>query len=311
MKKQNIIWCIVVILIILFTSGAVIYANKINSKDEDELLKSKVKEEINYLDSKISSMLNSLNNISLRNYIVKEEEINTQNDGEQNNDSSQGDSGGGTAGGQSQQEQGGSDSKSSSSSAGKNEKEPKTTTQMEYNTVIGNNRTPEWNNLKTEVENLYSSWSVIILDLYKLNIDGDKILQLSNLLDKLTFNVKEEKKEDSLNTLTNMYSCIVGYANKLYNDNNYKKILTTRENIFYAYANVNTKNWEEVEKRLGQAEKAYVENLNNGNSTEKEFNLNKGYILLKELQNSTEEQDEDIFYIQYKNVMEEMNLLMS
>ena len=311
MKKQNVIWFILVILIIVFASGAAIYANKINEKDESELLKEKVKEETNYLDSKISSMLNSLNNITLRNYIVKSEEISTQSSGNENQNSSQGDSGGSSQGGQSEQSQGGSDSKSSGSSSGGNEKEPKTTTKMEQKTVIDSDRNPNWNNLKQEIENLYSSWNVIILDLYKLNIEGDKILEFSDLLDKLTQNIKDENKEESLKTLTNMYSSIVGYANAFSDDEGIKKILTAKENIFYAYANVDSKNWEEIQNRLQQAEAAYVENLNNDNNSQKEFNLNKGYILLKELQNSISQQDEDVFYIKYKNLMEELNLLMS
>lgn len=311
MKKQNIIWCIIVLLIIVFASGAAIYANKINDKDESELLKDKVKEEINYLDSKISSMLNSLNNITLRNYIVKSEEINTQSSGDENKNSSQGDSGGSSQGGQSEQSQGSSNSKSSDSSSNGNEKEPKTTTQMEQDSIIGADRTPQWNNLKKEIENLYSSWNVIILDLYKFNIDGDKILKFSDLLDTLTLNIKDENKEESLKTLTNMYSSIVGYVNSFSDEENFKKILIAKENIFYAYANVDSKNWEEIQNRLQQAENAYVENLNNDNNSEKEFNLNKGYILLKELQNSITQQDEDVFYIKYKNLMEELNLIMS
>lgn len=311
MKKHNIIWFIIVILIILFAGGAAIYANKINDKDENELLKDKVKEEINYLDSKISSMLNSLNNINLRNYIVKSEEINTQSSGDEGQKSSKGDSAGDSQSGQSEQNQEDSDSKSSGSSSGGNEEEPKTTTQMEQSTVIGNDKSPRWNNLKSEIENLYSSWNVIILDLYKLNIDGNKILQFSDLLDNLTLNIKDENKEECLNTLTNMYSSIVGYVNDFSNEENFKKILTTRENIFYAYANVDSKNWDEIQKRLQQAEAAYVDNLNNDNNSQKEFNLNKGYILLKELQNSISQQDEDVFYVKYKNLIEELNLIMS
>lgn len=312
MKKQNIIWFTIIVLIIVFASSAAIYASRINNEDENKLLKTKVKEEINYLDSKIVSMLNSLNNIDLQNYIVQAEEIDTQNDQSQSDSSSSQQEGKKSAsGGESQEQgQGGSQSGGGSSSEGK-EESSKTTMQMKKNTVIDSDRTPRWDDLKSNIENLYSSWNVIILDLYKLNIDGNKILEFSDLLDKLTLNIKEENKQEALKTLTNMYSSIVGYVNDFSSEEGLKKILTARENIFYAYANVDSKNWEEVQLRIAQAEKDYVEKLNNENNKEKEFNLNKGYILLKELQNSISEQDEDIFYIKYKNLIEELNLLMS
>lgn len=35
--------------------------------------------------------------------------------------------------------------------------------------------------------------------------------------------------------------------------------------------------------------------------------INKSYILIKELQNVNQNEDKDIFYIKYKNLMQELN----
>ena len=72
-----------------------------------------------------------------------------------------------------------------------------------------------------------------------------------------------------------------------------------------AYTVVNSKNWNEVTAQLNNAENSYL-NVLNSNTTE-DYNINKGYILLKELQNSVSEKDEDIFYIKYKNLIEKLN----
>ena len=42
---------------------------------------------------------------------------------------------------------------------------------------------------------------------------------------------------------------------------------------------------------------------------EKNYNVNKTYVSLKELQNSISLNDPDVFYIKYKTFMEEINLL--
>ena len=42
---------------------------------------------------------------------------------------------------------------------------------------------------------------------------------------------------------------------------------------------------------------------------EKQYTVNKSYILLKELQSSVELQEKEIYYIKYKNLISEINLL--
>lgn len=40
--------------------------------------------------------------------------------------------------------------------------------------------------------------------------------------------------------------------------------------------------------------------------SEKSYQINKIYVLLNELKNSLEQKDKDIFYIKYRNLMEEL-----
>lgn len=190
-------------------------------------------------------------------------------------------------------------------------KEPKNITELNENNILKNDRKANWNQLQTTVENLHLSWSTILLDLYKLDINKDDILKFSTLLDKLTVNVKDEKKIDTLDNLTEMYSCIVGYIHAIASeDEMYKNVAKTRESIFYAYAGVDKDNWEEVKNHLNNAEISFLVVVNDTNNQEKEFNINKTYITLKELQNGISDNDKDVFYIKYKNLLEELNFLM-
>ena len=48
--------------------------------------------------------------------------------------------------------------------------------------------------------------------------------------------------------------------------------------------------------------------INNINSNaNNQSSINKSYILIKELQNTNQNSDKDIFYIKYKNLMQELN----
>lgn len=118
MKKNNLMWSIIVLIIAVSITGAVVLAKSMNNPDENEILKSKIRDEMNYLDGKISTMLNSLNNITLTNYIVEEREISSQESelnasdaaSEQTNSVSKGES----ESSSSSQEQGGENSSKSS-----------------------------------------------------------------------------------------------------------------------------------------------------------------------------------------------------
>lgn len=313
MKKNNWLWGFFVILIVLSITGAVVVAKKVNGTDETESLKAKLRDEMNYLDGKITTMINDLNNIVLSNYIVEEKEIRSQNGTSLSDDAASSKSDSSSDGG-SEQSSTKEEEKSSTTSGGsgsEKSKQPKTTTEMSYNSILTNDRDKiDWEQLKITAENLQSSWTTILLDLYKVDTNKDEILKFSGLLDELVKNVKEEKKVESLDTLTQMYSCVVSYITSFAQDESYQNIARTKENVFYAYVQVDKDNWQEVQKSLQNSENSYLTLVNNMQNNKKEFTINKAYIALKELQNSIPEQSKDVFYIKYKNLLEELNFLM-
>ena len=89
MKEKNhfiryVIFLFIVIIIVLFIAIKG-FSSSTNSKDD---IKSKVKSEISYLDSKILFLLNRLNNIVDANYYVSIHEVNENQDSSQNSDTS-------------------------------------------------------------------------------------------------------------------------------------------------------------------------------------------------------------------------------
>lgn len=279
----------IVIILTVVTILAIKQGKSQTTKTEE--LESKVHAELQYLDNKILSMLNGLNNILLRNYIVSSYEIGESTE-ESDNESS-----GVTKN---------SDETEIEADSASTDNENKINIhQLKSVGILTSNKDANWESLKAEIEILYSSWNTIILDLYKLNINSEDILKFSSVLDKATMYIREENKEKALATLSELYSYIPVYMESYSNDNKEINIQKTKSNIMRAYSVVDSKNWNEVNAQLVNAENSYL-NVLNSNTTE-DYSINKGYILLKELQNSVAEKDEDIFYIKYKNLLEKLN----
>ena len=90
----------------------------------------------------------------------------------------------------------------------------------------------------------------------------------------------------------------------------YRAVIETKNNLFKAYSKLDSKNWDEISNDLKQAIDTYSNQLINTNKdSDKQYVINKIYIMLNELQNAVNVQDESIFLIKYKNILEEMNNL--
>jgi hypothetical protein len=294
MMKKSFVF-ILVILILLIISGVAI-VSFCNSDNEEELLKEKLQSEIDFLDTKISGMLNSVNGLILQNYKVNVEKIEdssediTSEDESSSSSKSLGDS---------------QNTKQDSSSKDESNYQYK----MTENITLTSQRNTNWDELAYDIEILNSSWATITLDLYKQNIDGQSILGFNTDLDNTIKAVKAKNKQETLSYLAKLYSYLPIYEQGFNNDTTQINVYNVRSCVYNAYALIEQNNNDEVSKQLQSAENFLVTMMNNIDITQKEFNLNKAYILLKDLQNSVDLNDVDIFYVKYKNLYEEINML--
>ncbi len=299
-SKKIILYFIIFCFLLISLTGCGANSN------EEEILKDKVKSEISYLDMKLIGMLNNANGISLENYIVKAEEINEEetSSGSANKDST---------GGGSDEEKSGSDSSKEGEGDNKGEESIESESndvnfRMEGNEILLQNRSTDWNLLKSEIEKLYSSWTTIVLDLYKVNINSDEILTFNNDLDTAIQAIKSEDKIQTLNSLAKLYSYISKFSNASNSDVKMNSIYQTKSNLLNAYVLVEQDNITELQKQLSNTEQAFLPIINDISSQDSnQSNINKAYILIKELQNYTNGNDKDVFYIKYKNLIQELN----
>lgn len=309
-KRMGYVILIAIVLVLSLT----IYtnANKDNEKDQKEKTFSQIK----YMEGKIANLLNSMNNIEARNYSVVTSEMSkatTEKSSSENNSSSGGSQEGGkksSSGGSSSsggQESSGGDSSESATSSNDEEKNNKKF-ELKSTGVLTNTEDINWDIVKSEIENLYTSLPSITMDLYQQNINQENILGFNTEYDKLTSVAKDEKKEETLAELTKVYEYFPKFLRESGQEALYTTIIETKMNVFKGYSKLDTKNWQEISNDIKNAIDSYSKLLTNTEiDARKQYNISKGYIMLNELQNAVNLNDPAVFLIKYKNLLEEIN----
>lgn len=289
---QLSMYLIISILLLTTLTGC---SNTSNSQDD---IKEKLVAEINYLDTQLSDILNAVNGISFKNYKVTAEKVNPKQEetasskesGSSNSDSQSGESSGGE----------------SSQNSTKNYMNYN----LEANSLLTSQRNTDWKLLKANIETLSTSWSTIVLDLYKLNIASEDILGFTKELNLAMQAIKKEDKNASLVSLAKLYQYLPKYTSVFIENPTKANILKTKSSVYNAYAIVELNKPDEVKKELTNAEQVFMAIVNDmGANKNSQFNINKAYILLKDLESAVDTKDIDIFYVKYRNLMEELNVI--
>jgi lipoprotein len=282
-----------------------------NSSDTADL-KQKVNSEIEYLDAKLIAMMNSLNNIEFTNYTIISEEVTKQDSQTQESSSSSGGQGGSQSGSGEESSDSGNSSGGSSSNGDSSQNTTYKTSKMIAQNPLNRKEQISWDELKNSTSTLYNTWSTIMLDLYQLNVNHDDILNFNKALDALAKYLKDENKVDTAKTLAVLYSYLPKYLETSSEDSYAQNLAYTKSYILNGYAFVEDNNWDGVKNELKKAEDQYVTILNDvNNHSSSEHNINKVYVLLKEKENSLDGKDKDVYYLKYRNLMEELEKLSS
>lgn len=306
-KKYRMLAYIVLITIIIIISS-VIYVNA--NKNPEEYEKQKISSEMEFLESKILDLANMMNNIQTSKYSVTVKELpnQTQENEKKDSSNSQEQSSESSNQGQSGGEENDSSQDSSSQSSTEQDKSGENKKyELELNGVLNENQQIDWNNVKGKVEELYISIPTITLDLYKKNVNKDDILNFNKEYDNLIKVVKNENKEEVLGTLNNLYSYMPKFIQNTSDDNVNKTIVETKSYIVSAYSKLDAENWDVISDDIKKAIDVYSKLLSDTNiDSEKQYSLNKSYVILNEIQNALSIKDKSVFLIKYKNLLEEL-----
>ena len=272
-KTLSIIFLIVLVMIS--------FSGCSKEKTDEEQLRDKNISEIEYLDNYIMLMLNSINDIDLKQYDAKIEKAENLNEVlEQTEEMSSEDTGNNVV-----------------------------QYSMVPNMVLNSDKFINWENLKLEIENLNNTWPSVIVDLYKANVDNNKLIEFSNLLNTCIRNIKSENRTETLNSLAKLYEYIPIFLEKIMPNNQQVELAKTKVEIIKAYVNIDLENWDMLKGNLDSSISNFEPIINNTNESEKEYNIRKAYVLLQEFKNAVDTKDKDLLFMKYKNLMEELIIL--
>lgn len=304
MKKYKKIAYLLLIIIIAILSVA-LYANA--NREDKESKKNKNFSEVEFLETKLLNLVNEMNNIQTRNYDISANKISSQADDQKDSNESQENKENSNS--QSQDSNTETNSYNSEITSDEQSKSSQKFDLVEKG-ILTSTEEINWKDIKNEIEILYSSIPTITLDLYQLNTNQQEILNFNKEFDNLTMVVKEEDKEKTLNELSKLYEYMPKFMENATEDQLQKIVVETKSNIIRAYSKLDAKNWEEISNDIKEAIDVYSKLLTDTNiDSNKQYSISKIYIMINELQNAVQIQDESIFLIKYKNIIEEMNTL--
>ena len=179
---------------------------------------------------------------------------------------------------------------------------------VELNSILSNNNKEiDWNLIKSDIETMYASWTTVLMDLTTLNVNKDNLLKYNDTLGKIVDNLENEDKEATLVNLADLYNLLTLYIQDFSDDNNNKSLFIVKSNILYAYAYIETDDWDKVNDYVSKAKNEFS-NIVNGqvNNVSKIDKIDKAYILVNEVEKSANEKKKSIFYINYRNLIQEL-----
>lgn len=276
MKKYIITIIILVTIILLSVGGYFIYANvKTNESNNVDMLKSKCTSEVEFLSSNIISMMNELNNISYSNFKIINDKIEIKDENQKNSI--------------------------------EDNKEINSSNIVNNDILTTNKNNFNWDSLKSKIENMYSIWPTVMMDLTILNVNKDDLIKYNNILDQITKDFENEDKKLSLIHLADLHNLLSIYIKEFCSDNEKISNFIVKTNILYSYANIEIENWNKLKEYIEKAKQEFSNIINNQINNVNDMDVvNKAYILINELEKNINNKDKNIFYINYSNLMQEL-----
>lgn len=273
MKKYIVTIIILFTLIILAIVGYFAYSKAMTNKSNDtNTLKQKCVSEIEFISSNIVEIMNNINNVSYTKYEVSKEEISNPD-------------------------------KSSNST---DENTINSSTLIENNN-LGESNKIDWDNVKGNVEKIYSDWTTVLIDLTTLNVNKDNLLKFNNKLDEIVNNIEQKEKTSILLNLANLHDLLFQYLKEFSEDNEKIIIYSIKTNILYSYSYMNSEEWSKTDEYIYKAKEELSSIINNSlNNLNNIDIINKLYILVNELEEDSKDRNKSTFLISYRNLIEEI-----
>ena len=313
MKK--IFKSIIVISVILFYS---LILTGCDSTNNEKSLEKKVNTEILFLDNELISIANSLNNIDYSKYKVNVQEIKKDDSEKKQSETQSSDSekkseesGQGEQGEKSdEKEQGKEEGKNSEENENKDASKSEKFFSMKSNNVFEREQIINWKELKDKIEVLYTSWTTISIDLKEIGISSDLLNDFNKSIDEIAIAIKDEDKNRALESAVKLYGYLPEIIDSL-NQKCLKNVLSTKYSLLICYKYADIEDWDSFDDSINGLKMSFSNVLNMKNEFKgKEVNIESASVIINEIGNSSVNHDRDVFFIKYRNLMQELNSVM-
>lgn len=165
-----------------------------------------------------------------------------------------------------------------------------------------------WNDIKQDMNRLYTSWNSVIVDFSLLDIDNHYLTDFGKKMDELMIAIQNKEINKIENNASDLYSLLVQYTNAYKSNDTLKNNITTKYYLIKAYTLMRTNNWTMINENVNHAVTNFYQNMNKMEVLESQkFNLNKTYVAINELKNTVANKNRELFYIKYKIAIEEID----
>ena len=162
----------------------------------------------------------------------------------------------------------------------------------------------DWNKMQEPIKEIYSSWNSIIIDLNNLQIKNLDLINFGKKVDEISIYINEKNTNNVLLSISDLYSLLAIYTNSYNSNVDMKNKINSKYYLIKAYSLTNTDNWVLINENIAKAEKInldYITNIDNN------YNISRIYVSIKELENSINIKNKEIFKMKLKIVLDNLD----
>lgn len=165
----------------------------------------------------------------------------------------------------------------------------------------------DWNEISKEVKYLNVSLDTFIADLIESGVSNEDVLVIRNEFNNIVISCGNNDEYNFFQKIGYVYSLLPNYFEKCSKDKNKLELLRLKGIVLTSFIQSNFLDWNSAKSSIASAETKYKEMSENVDyMKEYSYNLNKVYILLKELKNAIDLEELELVKLKYINFIEKV-----
>ena len=126
-------------------------------------------------------------------------------------------------------------------------------------------------------------------------------------MDLLAISIKNEDETETINNIINLYRDLPQFVRTYQNEKD-GRILELKYKLLLCYKYSSVDDWEEYNKAVSDLKMSFSNLLNQQSDyTGKSRNIENAFSIINSISNEDEMREKEIFFIKYRNLMQELN----